>query len=197
MRDSMVIYRSFFEAIKMLEIDEQADVWSAVCDYGLNFVEPKLTGVSATVFMLIKPQLDANIKRYENGMKPKLKQKATNVVANDNVNVNVSDNIKDTRVDVSDVVSKPKKSKPKAAQAAQAAQPSLDDIIKFFKDNGYRDDVAVNFYHYYNDAGWHDSTGKPILSWKSKARVIWFKPENRIQQQGGQTYQRNQTYRPA
>jgi len=197
MRDSMVIYRSFFEAIKMLQIDEQAEVWSAVCDYGLNFVEPKLTGVPATVFMLIKPQLDANIKRYENGMKPKAKQKTTNVEANDNDNVNVSVNYTDTREVVSNVVTKPKKSKPKVAQAAQAAQPPVEDIIAFFKDNGFREDVAVNFYHYYNDAGWHDSTGKPILSWKSKARMIWFKPENKIQPTGGQTYQRNQTYRPA
>jgi len=35
-RDSMIIYRSFYEAIKELPKENQAEVWSAVYELGLN-----------------------------------------------------------------------------------------------------------------------------------------------------------------
>lgn len=107
-RDSMIIYRSFYEAIKELGDKEQAILWNAVFSYGLDFTEPQLSGICKTVFTLIKPQLDANIKRYENGKKPKPKQNlskteakdkqtgsktVTNVNVNENVNNNVNQNV--------------------------------------------------------------------------------------------------------
>ncbi|MFY7937124.1 MAG: DUF6291 domain-containing protein [Flavobacterium sp.] len=106
MRDSMIIYRSFYEAIKPLPKEDQAEVWDAVFSYGLDKKEPNLKGVAKSIFTLIKPQLDANFKRYLNGTKTKQKQSkdeaknkqvqsksVTNV--NDNVNVNVNLNKND------------------------------------------------------------------------------------------------------
>jgi hypothetical protein len=101
-RDSMIIYRSFYEAIKELPEKEQAILWNAVFSYGLDFITPELFGICKTVFTLIKPQLDANIKRYENGKKPKseqikskteAKQKQTVSKTVTNVNVNENDNV--------------------------------------------------------------------------------------------------------
>jgi hypothetical protein len=69
MRDSVVFYRSFFEAIQDLAPDQQAEAYNAIFSYSLDEKEPKLKGVVSTVFKLIKPQLDANQKRYENGNK--------------------------------------------------------------------------------------------------------------------------------
>lgn len=75
MRDTMVIYRSFYEAIKELDHEDQALVWNAVFQLGLNFEETELTGISKTIFTLIRPQIEANIRKYklglENGMKGK------------------------------------------------------------------------------------------------------------------------------
>ena len=73
-RGTMIIYRSFFEAIKSLQKEDRADAWDAVFEYGFNFNETKLTGVVKTVFTLIKPLIEANIKRWESGNKPKHKQ---------------------------------------------------------------------------------------------------------------------------
>jgi hypothetical protein len=81
MRDSMLIYRSFFEAIKGLKKEEQADVWNAIYELGLNGNEVKLSGLSESFFLLIKPQILANLKRFENGKKPKLKQTESKVEA--------------------------------------------------------------------------------------------------------------------
>ena len=102
MRESMIIYRSFFEAIKELPKEEQADVWNAVYELGLNNKEVQLTGISKTIFTLIKPQIEANVKKYLNGKKPKVKPKESKTEANNkqtrsktegNVNVNVNDNV--------------------------------------------------------------------------------------------------------
>jgi len=99
MRDSTIIYRSFFEAIKELPKDAQADCWNAIMEYSLNFNEIDLTGISKTIFILIKPQLDANLKRFENGNKPKKskseangKQDVSKSEANNNNNVNNNNN---------------------------------------------------------------------------------------------------------
>lgn len=70
-RDSMVIYRSFYEAIKELPRENQAEVWEAVFELGFNHTEIVLNGLSKTIFTLIKPIIDANYKRWENGSKPK------------------------------------------------------------------------------------------------------------------------------
>ena len=78
MRDSIIFYRSFYEAINELPPDVQAKVYSAIFEYSLNFKEVVLEGLPKTIFTLIKPQLDANNKRFENGKKEVVKnQKKT------------------------------------------------------------------------------------------------------------------------
>jgi len=81
MRDTMIFYRSFYEAIKELPPENKIEVYDAIFSYSLDFSEPDLSGISKTIFTLIKPQLDANIKRFENGKKPKQKQKESETEA--------------------------------------------------------------------------------------------------------------------
>ena len=103
MRDSFIFYRSFFESFDGLSKKDKLLLFDAVCNYALNDAEPQLTGVPLSMFKLLKPQLDANTRRYENGCKggrpkkteakPKENQKETKPKRNDNVNVN--DNVND------------------------------------------------------------------------------------------------------
>lgn len=67
MYDSMIFYRSFFEAIAGLDVNTKAEVYDAIFDYGLNGVERDLSSISKAIFTLVKPQIDANNKRKENG----------------------------------------------------------------------------------------------------------------------------------
>mgnify|MGYP000566960610 FL=1 len=104
-RDSFIFYRSFYEAISELPKENQADTYDAIMQYALNQKEIELTGISKAIFSLVKPQLDANYKKYENGKQKKSKKEAkvkqneskaeTNVNDNENVNVNVNDNDND------------------------------------------------------------------------------------------------------
>lgn len=105
MRDSMIFYRSFYESLNGMSSLTKSEVYDAIFIYGLDFQEPTFTDDFArSLFILIKPQIDANIKRYNNGNKPKVKQdksktKAKNkqtinkIEANKNDNVNVNDNV--------------------------------------------------------------------------------------------------------
>lgn len=74
MRDTLIFYRSFYEAINELPKETQSEVYHAIFEYSLNFNEVQLTGLAKTIFTLIKPQLEANNKRFANGNKPKVKQ---------------------------------------------------------------------------------------------------------------------------
>lgn len=104
-RDSFIFYRSFYEAISELPKENQADTYDAIMQYALNQKEIELTGISKAIFSLVKPQLDANYKKYENGKQKKSKKEAkvkqneskaeTNVNDNENENVNVNDNDND------------------------------------------------------------------------------------------------------
>ena len=69
-RDSFVIYKSFYEAIKDLPDEDRLVLMDAIMGYGLYGVEPTgLSPVQRCIFTLIKPQMDANNRKYENGKK--------------------------------------------------------------------------------------------------------------------------------
>jgi|TARA_R100000081_G_C4815549_1_gene174659 hypothetical protein len=68
-RDSYIFYRSFYEAIKELPNENQLEIYNAIAEYSLNFKEVELSGLSKTIFTLIKPQLEANNKRFIVGQK--------------------------------------------------------------------------------------------------------------------------------
>ena len=100
-RDSFIFYRSFFSATKHLNQVEKAQLFEAICSYALDGNLSLLEGMPQGMFELIKPQLDANRKRFENGCKKKQKgskkeaknkQKRSKEEANVNVNHNVNVN---------------------------------------------------------------------------------------------------------
>lgn len=69
-RNSFCFYRSFYDAIKALPKKYQAQALDAVLAYGLDGTEPtEADGVTQAIFALIRPQIDANNKRYTNGRK--------------------------------------------------------------------------------------------------------------------------------
>ena len=69
MRDSMVFYRSFWESLRELEPEDLSQVFNAVMEYALDDVEPEIKGVGKAIFSLMRPQIDANNRKYENGKK--------------------------------------------------------------------------------------------------------------------------------
>lgn len=125
MKESYVFYQSFYEALKELPDDLRLSMYDAISAYALTGEMPDFKGMEKAVFFLIKPQLDANHQRYENGCRggapggnqnarkttknnqetteeqPKNNQKQPKnnqkqPNENDNVNVNVNENVYNT-----------------------------------------------------------------------------------------------------
>jgi hypothetical protein len=73
-RDSCIFYRSMYEAIKDLPKDTKAEIYDAIFGFSLDFVEPELSGLSKTIWILIRPVLDKGNTNYINGNKAKTKR---------------------------------------------------------------------------------------------------------------------------
>ena len=169
-RDSFIFYRSFYEAINDLDNETQLQIYQAIARYSLNFEESEFNGISKAIFTLIKPQLEANNKRYSNGTKPKQskteakhKQTASKARANKNVNVNENKNV-NTNVVKSDGFKK----------------PTINDIEIRCKDMRYFLD-AEKFFNYYESNGWKVGRNK-MKSWHS-ALANWNKNDTTKPQQ--------------
>lgn len=110
MRDSVVFYRSFMSATDDLTPKQYKNLVKSILHYAMDDLDPDLKGVEKTLFDLIKPQIDANNKRFFNGCKggrpknqtitkgkPNNNQNETkpkpNVNVNDNVNVNENEDV--------------------------------------------------------------------------------------------------------
>jgi hypothetical protein len=67
--ESFVFFESFYIAMKSLTLEEKKEYISSICNYALyekTFeLSPKIEGM----FQLVKPQIDANIKKRKNGKK--------------------------------------------------------------------------------------------------------------------------------
>ena len=70
-KNGFVFYRSFYEAIsKVSSKDTKAEIFEAICELGLNDNVVELDDSIGQIIMdLIKPQLQANNKKYEDGKK--------------------------------------------------------------------------------------------------------------------------------
>ena len=80
MRDSFIFYRSFLKSIQHLDTSEQLELFLVIVEYGLDQREPEMSRYVRAVWESIKPQLDANQRKYENGCKggkPKSNQSIT------------------------------------------------------------------------------------------------------------------------
>lgn len=75
-RDSFIFYKSFYEAIRHLPNDVQLEVLIAMIEYALFGKHPDdLKPIARGMFTLIKPNIDVNTARFENGKKGGRKKK--------------------------------------------------------------------------------------------------------------------------
>ena len=150
MKESFVFYRSFYEAIKEIPLEEQGVVYNAIYGYALDGIEPELSGIAKAIFLLVKPQIDANNNRYENGKKggkpkanqnetktePKPNQDETETKPNENVNVNVNEN--DLKENTKrKVFTKPTVEEVKAYCAERKNNVNADKFIDFYESKGW------------------------------------------------------------
>lgn len=68
-RNQFTFYRSYRDALRALPPKEFKAAVLAICDYALDEVEPDLTGIPNSVFILIRPTLDSGRIKASNRAK--------------------------------------------------------------------------------------------------------------------------------
>ena len=66
-KESFIFYRSFATALKKIPDQARLSLYDAITGYCFDGIEPELSGIAEIAWDLIKPQLDANKKRQDNG----------------------------------------------------------------------------------------------------------------------------------
>lgn len=59
--NSFVFYGSFYEAIRLLPLENQAKIYDAIFKFAFENIEVELEGIELAVFLLVKPQLIENL----------------------------------------------------------------------------------------------------------------------------------------
>lgn len=69
MRDYFLFYRSFFESIRSLPPDAQAEIYPVIIAYALDDIWPPddISPLTRSIFLLAKPIIDSNNRRRDNG----------------------------------------------------------------------------------------------------------------------------------
>jgi len=177
-RDSFIFYRSFFEATKPLGETQKAELFDAICAYALdNNCPNENSPIVTAMFSLIKPQLDANYKRFVNGKKgadfgklggrPKTPKKPLkNPKLTPNVNVNVNGNVNDNvNVNVNE------------KKRGRFTAPSLLEVQQIFIEKGSTKLEAELFYNFYGSKNWHVGKNKmknyklAIAGWITRKKI--------------------------
>lgn len=180
MRDSFVFYRSFFEALQDVPIEERACIYDAICAYSLNDTGPKLTGMQLAIFKLIRPNIDANKRKYENGKKgagygkkggrpKKNNPKETPNKPQDNPtrtpNVDVDEDVRCIDVDKDNN----KSTKVDIKKTNRFLKPTIQQLQDFISEKKYSVN-AETFFNYYEANGW--KVGKNSMKdWKAAVRT--------------------------
>lgn len=174
MRDSVVFYRSFWEAIEDLPDQEFKQAVSSLMQYALDGKEPDVTGVAKTFFKMAKPQIDSNNKKYQNGTKggrpitnqkpnhnqeitnqepsnnqPITKEEPTSDFQKPNVNVNEKENVKEK-------------------DNKYFIPPTPENVKEYCREKGYDIDVE-SFVDFYTSKGWMVGKNK-MKDWKAAVR---------------------------
>ena len=183
-----MFYRSFYEAIKEVPKKHRAVIYEAVFEYVFESKEPSISGVPSALWKLIRPQLDASSKRYENskkgaaygklGGRPRKnadeekplkghdkkplkgnESKTLNVNSNSNSNSNVNVNCNSASPDNTNNIAPENPNKP--SNAAIAAEV----FEKGYKLTG----ESINSFVEYNDErGWQGDWKKHLKQWAER-----------------------------
>lgn len=203
MRESMIFYGSFYEAISCLPDAEQIALYRAIMEYGLKGKEPELSGAALGMFLLMKPQIEANNRRFENGKKggkPRLESTAEATEAGiDRRSIDVK-NLEETKpepktnqeetkvepnvnVNVNDNVNENVNIKNKKS----FCPPTAGEVEAYCKEQG----ICVNpnaFVDFYASKGWMVGKNK-MKDWKAAVRN-WGRGEKKAAQQQPKTQNR-------
>ncbi|GAP70585.1 hypothetical protein BA6E_12517 [Bacteroidales bacterium 6E] len=182
MKESFVFYRSFIDAIRTLPEGDQLILFNAIADFALDQKEPEMEGTIKGFWMLIRPNIEANNKRYENGKRgaehgikggrPKKQETPRKPQGNPKETPKRKKITPDVDVDVDVDVNEEKKK-------IRFTPPTVEEVKNYFVEKGYSPEQGEKAFNYYSVANWKDRNGDQVKNWKQRMIANWFKPESK------------------
>ena len=173
MRDTIILYRSLREATKQLDLETRAKVYDAVMDYAFDGTEPNETGFVQAMFLMMKPIIDANNQRYENGCKGGRPKNQTKTETKPNKN-QTETKVEPNKDKDKDKDKEKESEKKKVASAPHFQKPNLDQVMEYCQERGNTIN-AEQFMDFYESKGWRVGN-QPMKDWKAAVRT-WEKRE--------------------
>ena len=178
--ESFIFYQSFAEAIKQLPENQQLTAFWAIVNHAITGEEQEVAGIANIVYTMAKPQIEANIKKRNDGAKGGRPKKETdgyeskkikkpvvieeekhsyedekpNVNVNDNDNGNVNEN------------KNGKSARGNAPLPKKFIPPTVQEVVDYCKEKSYIYVNAEAFVSYYESVGWKVGKNK-MQNWKS------------------------------
>ena len=200
MRESFVLHAEYIED---LPEELKGAFLRYIYEYGINEIEPELSGLELTVWLKIKRRIDDDVSAYErkvSNLKQNRNRTATGAKSTaptdnrtentteeekpngdrtDSVSVNVSVN---DSVNVSDSVNVAEAKPAEPAPARKRfVKPELEEIREFCFEKNINIDVD-RFFNYYESKGWKVGVS-PMKDWKAAVRN-WAKNDTIYQRPG-------------
>jgi len=194
MRDGFIFYESFRKAMKGLPAETQLLLYNTIADYALYDTEPDFggDGIALGFFTLIRPQIDANIRKRENGTRggrPKTESKPeplgdqTETGGKPNGNQSVTedeptDNQEGTEAEPNAKEKAKANGNAKAKENAKASRadeprrftkPTVEEIGEYCRERGNSVDPQ-RFFDFYEAKGWRVGN-QPMKNWKAAVRT--------------------------
>ena len=178
MGKAVLIQPSFYEAMKVLPDKERLLLYDGICEYSLNGILPDdLPPTANSLFILMKPNIDASNKRYrasvENGKKGgarKGNQNARKRPKNNQTKQPKNNQDLDYDLDYDYDLDLEKESKAdKPPSRHRFIPPTVEEVKAYCTEKGYSVD-AQRFVDYYTSNGW--KVGKNSMKdWKAAVRT--------------------------
>lgn len=174
-RDQFTFYRSYYEALKALPKRDQTSVLMSVIGYALDEEIPKLSGVSLSVFTLIRPTLDSGRNKARSRMKKggtSEEQIGTNEKQNGtNVEQSINEGeIEKEREEEGENDSSLPPTPLSRGKSKRFSPPSVEEVRAYCQERGNGIDPEA-FVDFYSARGWKYGAGRPIVDWKAAVRT--------------------------
>lgn len=205
MADGFVMYRSFVDALELLTDEEYGAATRAINRYAIYGEEPgELSRMAQMVFIMARPQIDANNDRRENGKKggrpPKAEKETIGFTKEETIGFDKKETIgfekektigfenqkplvlkndenkkpKEKEKDNNKDKEKEKENKEKEKKRNSIFAQPTLEEVKAYCKERNSNVDPVQFYNYFSEGDWVDSKGQKVRNWKQKL-LTWEK----------------------
>lgn len=184
--DGFIFYESFAEAIDLLPAEDQLEAYKAICSYGITGELPEFDSNAArAIFIMAKPQIDANQKKRAGGTTGGRPRKETNGFESEIPMVSETETYgfetekpmvsgfdenekPKEKVKVKEKVKEKEKEKEKES-APRMARPTVEEVSEYCRERGNNVN-AQHFVDFYQSKGWKVGT-QPMKDWRACVRT--------------------------